>query len=226
MVRDTSAPPAHIKKHLRLFKKSKLFKQPFLGIGDIMTMQEIRDKYFKNEKILWQGSPENVPTFNKWDIFLIPFTLFLGIPMIFYTILGIYAVFTAQGATFALIGITAFIIGFYILFLRFWYRKKRLKKLLYFVTDVRVFCFDTMRNDVVFDIPLYETELGLGYKCLLLAQPYAIGDFIYNIGLDIFLRKFTKETPAFKYIDNIEEVSKIIMTNSKEKEVDDDSLFI
>ena len=83
-----------------------------------------------------------------------------------------------------------------------------------------------MRNEVVFDIFLYETDLSLGDRSLVLAQPYAIGDFIYNIGLDIFLRKFAKETPAFKYIENIEEVSKIIMTNSKEKDADDDSLFI
>lgn len=191
-----------------------------------MTIQDIINKYFKNEKILWQGAPEKVPTFNKWDIFLIPFTLFLGIPMIFYAIVGAIAVFTGNGAMFALVGITALIIGIYILFLRFWYRKKRIKNLLYFVTDARAFCFDTMRDEVVFDIPLYETELGLGYKCLLVAQPYAIGDFIYNIGLDIFLRKFSKETPSFKYISNIEEVSKIIMTNSKEKDADDDSLFI
>lgn len=191
-----------------------------------MTKQDIKDTYFKSEQVLWQGAPENVPTFNKWDIFLIPFTIFLGIPMIFYTIIGAVAMFTGKGAMFALVGITSFIIAFYILFLRFWYRKKRIKKLLYFVTDARVFCFDTMRDEVVFDIPLYETELGLGYKCLLLAQPYAIGDFIYNIGLDIFLRKYAKETPAFKYIHNIQEVSKIIMTNSKEKDTDDDSLFI
>ncbi len=191
-----------------------------------MTKQDIRDTYFKNEKILWQGAPENVPTFNKWDIFLIPFTIFLGIPMIFYTIIGAIAMITGNGAMFTLVGITSFIIGIYILFLRFWYRKKRIKSLLYFVTEKRVFCFDTMRNDVVFDILLYEVELGFTCKTLLLAQPYAIGDFIYNIGFDIFLRKFSKETPSFKYIDNIKDVADIIMTNSKEKDTDDDSLFI
>ena len=191
-----------------------------------MTIQDIKDKYFNNENILWQGKPENVPTFNKWDIFLIPFTIFLGIPMIFYTVLGILAMITGSGAQFAFIGITSFVIGFYLLFLRFWYRKKRIKNLLYFVTDKRVFCFDAMRNDVIFDITLSEVDLALSDKSLVLAQPFAIGDFIYNIGLDIFLRKFAKETPSFKYIDNIEEVSEIIMTNSKEKDADDDSLFI
>ena len=191
-----------------------------------MNKQDIRNTYFKNEKILWQGAPENVPTFNKWDIFLIPVTIFLGIPMIFYTILGAMAMITGNGAMFALVGITSFIIGVYILFLRFWYRKKRIKNLLYFVTEKRVFCFDAMRNDVVFDILLYEVELGLGHKSLLLAQPYAIGDFIYNIGFDIFLRKFAKETPSFKYIDNINDIAQIITTNSKEKDTDDDSLFI
>ena len=191
-----------------------------------MTKEKIVSTYLKDEKILWQGKPENVPTFNKWDILLIPVSLILGVPMIFYTVLGAFATFTGNGASFALMGITAFLIGFYILVLRFWYRKKRIKNLLYFVSEKRALAFDNMRDEVVFDISLYETDLSLGDRSLVLAYPNAIGDFIYNLGLDIFLRKFTKETPAFRYIENISAVSEIITKNSKEKEADDDSLFI
>jgi len=191
-----------------------------------MTNEKIIDTYLKDEKILWQGKPENVPTFNKWDILLIPLTLLLGIPMIFYTIIGAIATFTGNGAQFALVGITAFIIGIYILVLRFWYRKKRISRQVYYVTEKRVFAFDDMRDEVLFDFPLYETDLSLGYKTLALSEPNAIGDFIYNMGLDIFLRKFIKETPSFYYINDITRVSKIITKNSKTEGTDDDSLFI
>ena len=147
--------------------------------------------------------------------------------MIFYAVLALIMMIKGESILFSLIGITAILMGAYILLFRLWYRKKRIKKQVYFVTNKRAFAFDTMRDAVIFDIPLSETDLYLGDKSLIVGDANSIGDFVYNLGLDIFFRKFAKETPSFKYIDNINGVSKIIMTN-KEKavETDDDSLFI
>ncbi len=190
-----------------------------------MTTEEIIKKYLKDEKILWHGAPKKVPALNKYDIFMIPFTLLFGGLLIVYAIMSAIMMFAGESALFSLIGITALIMGAYILFLRIWYRRKRIRRQLYFVTEKRVFAFDTLRDDVIFDILLKDTDLSLGDKSLILGDINSIGDFIYNLGLDIFFRKFSKETPAFKYIENISEVSKIIITTN-EKANDDETLFI
>jgi len=194
-----------------------------------MTTNEIANKYLKDEQILWQGEPKNVPIFHKSDIFILPFTILFGGFLIAYAVISAIMMIAGQGIWFSLVGITFLLMGIYILFLRLWYRKKRIKRQRYFVTNKRVFAFDTLRDDVLFDIPLNETDLYLGHKSLILTDvTNATGDFVYNLGLDIFFRKFAHETPAFKYInDEIQAVSKIIVTNSKKVvETDNDELFI
>ena len=192
-----------------------------------MNNQEVIERFMKNEKVLWQGNPKNIPIFNKSDIWLIPFTVIFGGFLILYALISAIMMFTGQSILFSLVGITFLIMGAYILFLRLWYRKKRISRELYFVTEKRIFAFDTLRNDVIFDIPLEETEIYLGDKSLILSDLNPIGDFIYNLGLDIFFRKFSKETPCFKYIDDISGVCKIIVTAKESKEdTADDSIFI
>ena len=192
-----------------------------------MDKTEIINRFLKDEKILWQGAPSNVPYLNKSDIWLIPFTLLFGGAFIGYAIISAIMMFAGKSIMFALTGITLLLMGTYILFFRFWYRKKRIARQLYFVTDKRVFAFDTMRDDIIFDILLEDTDLYLGYKSLIISDINAIGDFIYNLGLDIFFRKFAKETPSFKYIDDINNVSRIIISAKETvEENDNDSIFI
>lgn len=192
-----------------------------------MTPNEIKEKYLKHDSILWQGAPKKVPVFTRYDFLLVPFSLIFGGFLLAYAILAAVAMFAGQGILFSLVGITFLIMGIYLIFIRLWYRKKRITRQVYFVTDKRVFGFDTLRDDVLFDIPLRDTDLSLGYKSLELGEVNSIGDFIYGLGLDIFFRKFSKETPAFRYIDNIEQVSKIIITTTqKDDGTDNDSLFI
>jgi len=192
-----------------------------------VNTNEIKNKYLKEETVLWQGAPKNTPLFQKSDIFMIPFSLIFGGIFIIYAVISVLLLITGQSIMFSLVGITFLLFGLYILIFRLWYRKKRISREVYFVTNKRVFAFDTMRDNVVFDILLSDTELYLGSKSLILGETNSIGDFIYNLGLDIFFRKFSKETPSFKYIDDINEVSKIIMKNKETaEETDDDSIFI
>lgn len=192
-----------------------------------MTNNEIKEKYFKHDTVLWQGAPKKVPVFTRSDFLFVPFSLIFGGFLLAYAVISAIMMIAGQGILFSLAGITFLLIGVYLIFIRLWYRKKRISREVYFVTDKRVFGFDTMRDNVLFDIPLNDTDLSLGHKSLELGEVNSIGDFIYGLGLDIFFRKFTKETPAFKYIDDIEQVSKIIIT-TKEKDdgTDDDSIFI
>lgn len=192
-----------------------------------MNTEEIKDKYLKNETILWQGAPSKPRLFNKSDIFMIPFTIVFGGMFIIYAFISALLMITGESIMFSFVGITFVILGLYILIFRLFYRRKRISRQVYFVTDKRVFSFDTLRDEVIFDIPLDETELFLGDKSLILGDTNAIGDFIYNLGLDVFFRKFSKETPAFRYLDNINEISKIIIENKeKVEEQEDDSVFI
>ena len=194
-----------------------------------MTTQEIINKYLKHEQILWHSEPNNAPLLNKSDIFMIPFTLIFGGAFIIYALISALMMIAGQGIMFSLLGITCLILGIYFIFIRLWYRKKRISRQVYFVTEKRVFAFDTLRDDVIFDILLEDVDVYSGDKSLILGETNAIGDFVYNLGLDIFFRKFTKETPAFRYIDDINEVAKVIL-KAKEKMItkdeDDDLLFI
>lgn len=194
-----------------------------------MTTQEIINKYLKHEQILFCGKPDKTPTFNKADIFMIPFTLIFGGAFIIYAIISAIMMIAGQGIMFSLLGLTCLILGIYFIFLRLWYRKKRISRQIYFVTEKRVFAFDTLRDDVIFDVLLEDVDVYSGDKSIILGETNAIGDFIYNLGLDIFFRKFAKETPAFRYIDNLSEVAKIILKAKEKttaKDDDDDSLFI
>lgn len=194
-----------------------------------MSTQEIVNNYLKHEQILFNGTPKNTPLFNKSDIFMIPFTLIFGGAFLIYAIISALMMIAGQGIMFSLLGITCLILGIYFIFLRLWYRRKRISRQVYFVTEKRIFAFDTLRDDVVFDILLEDVEVYSGDKSLVLGETNAIGDFIYNLGLDIFFRKFAKETPAFRYIDDFSEVAKIILKakeKTTQKDEDDDSLFI
>lgn len=192
-----------------------------------MSHTEVKEKYFKNDKVLWEGTPVKVPLFSKSDFLLVPFSLIFGGFLLAYAIVSAVMLFLGQSILFSLAGITFLLLGTYIIFIRLWYRKKRISREIYFVTNKRLFAFDTLRDNVLFDIPISDADLSLGYKSLEVGETSSIGDFIYGLGLDIFFRKFSKETPSFKYIENIEEVCKIIIT-TKEKDdgADDDSLFI
>ena len=190
-------------------------------------MINIKEKYLKNETVLWQGKPEKVPVFNKFDFLLVPFSLIIGGMMIVYAIVSAIMMFSGQSIVFSLAGITALLLGVYFIFLRLWYRKKRISREVYFVTDKRVLAIDTMRDDVIFDIPLEDVVMYLGDHSLILGETNSIGDFVYGMGLDIFFRKFSKETPAFRYIDDIKNVSNIIIKNIQKNEEDaDESPFI
>lgn len=182
-----------------------------------MTTKEIINLHLNSEKILWQGKPEKVPTFIKSDILLIPLTLIFAGFLVVYSMILASLLVKGESAMFSLIGITMFLIGIYLLVLRFWYRKKRISRQLYFITDKRLFAFDTMRDDVIFNIPIHEACFYSQKRSIVFHNTNPLGDFIYDLGLDIFFRKFIKETPKFKYINDLNKVYGIITElNAKE----------
>lgn len=194
-----------------------------------MTKKEIQNKYFSSdEKIIWSGIPNTLKLFMRSDIILIPFTLLIGGFMIYYSYSSMILMLRGQSLTFALTGITFLLIGFYLIFGRIWYRHKRLSKNIYFITDKRVFVFNTLRDNVSLDIPIEYTQPKVVHNTLFLSEKNLFGDILYGLGLDVFFHNVTGESPAFTAINNPEEIKKIIndVQKNRKKVTNDTDNFI
>lgn len=193
-----------------------------------MTKEDIQKKYFADgEEIFWFGTPETLRYFSRTDIFLIPLTLILGGFLFSYAYSSMMLMLRGQSMTFALSGITMLLIAVYLVFGRIWYRHKRISRNLYFVTNARVFVFNTLRDTVTVDIPIHEVTPEAFRNDLFLSYKFLGGDMIYGLGLDLFFRNLVRESPAFTAIRNPQEVIKLIKrANKHRKAVNHDSDFI
>lgn len=175
-----------------------------------MTKEEIIKNHFsEDEKILWYGKAEKFKL-PKLEFFLIPLTIFISATLLLYVYSAFMLMIEGKSAAFALSGITCLLVIFYLLYGRIWYRKKKLLKSHYFVTDRRVFVFNTFRNNVLCDIPLELTAPIKDGDRILLSGNKASSDLALCLGLDLFLYNILQETPAFSNIENPEDVIKII----------------
>ena len=198
-----------------------------------MITEEIKQAYFKDgEELLWLGKPETLKYFSRTDLCLIPITLIAGWFLLSYAYASFMMMMQGKSVTFALSGITVILIALYLLFGRIWYRYKRLSRNLYFVTSERIFIFNTLRDICTAQIPLEEVSPECFKNDLFLADKRLIGDIIYGLGLDIFFRNMTAESPAFYAIPDPQKVHKIIQKAKKAKKKNnrkdnsDDSNFI
>ena len=181
-----------------------------------MTKEDITKKFLKDgEEILWSGTPDALRYLSRTDIFLIPVTLLLGGFMLSYAYSAFMLMLQGKSMAFALSGITILLISLYLMFGRIWYRHKRLSKNIYLVTSDRVFIFNTLRNTVTADIPHAEVYPEVFQKDLFLSYKNLGGDIVYGLGLDIFFRNLTSESPAFYAISEPQKVLKMIKKAKK-----------
>ncbi len=194
-----------------------------------MTKEEIQKKYFESEEtVLWSDAPDALSYFVRADIFLLPLSLLVGGFLLFNAYLSFVLMLRGQSMAFSLSGITCLLIGIYLIFGRIWYRHKRISKNLYFVTDRRVFIFNTLRDSVLLDMPITEAQPECFLNTLFLGRKTLGGDVVYGLGLDIFFHNFVAETPAFYAISKPEAVKKQIHQAKKmrKKEKYDTDNFI
>ena len=201
-----------------------------------MTTEEIKNTYIeKDEEIIWSGAPETLKYFSRTDLCLVPITLIIGWILVSYAYSSFMLMMQGKSVAFALSGITVLLIAFYLVFGRIWYRHKRLSRNLYFVTNKRVLVFNTLRDIMTADIPLEETSPEAFQNDVFLSYKALGGDIVYGLGLDIFFRNITSETPAFYAISDAQKISKLITKAKKakksnksnnRKENTDDSDFI
>lgn len=203
-----------------------------------MTNEELKQKFIEEEEeILWEGTPDKLGYFSRTDICLVPITLIFGGLLLSYAYSSFMLMLEGKSVTFALSGITVLLIAFYLIFGRIWYRHKRLSKNLYVVTNRRAIVINALRDTVTADIPLNEVYPDVFRNDLYLSYKHLGGDMVYGLGLDIFFRNMSTESPAFYAISDPQKVEKLLkkaMKNYKKaangrketSDASDDSDFI
>ncbi len=181
-----------------------------------MTKEEIQKQYFnENEAVLWSGTADALRYFTRTDFVLVPLSLLFGGMLLTYAFSAFVLMAQGKSMAFSLSGITCVLIGMYLIFGRIWYRHKRLSKNIYFVTENRVFVFNTLRNTVTVDIPIADALPEILQNTLFLGRKQLGSDLLYGLGLDVFFHRFTTESPAFYAISNPELVKKQIKQAKK-----------
>ena len=106
---------------------------------------ELSDELESGEKLLWSGRPRQGIVFRSSDIFLIPFSLLWGGFAIFWEVAVLYAtsrsgINTPQAVKFVFprFGLPFVVIGFYMIFGRFFTDSAQRRKTVYGITDQRV----------------------------------------------------------------------------------------
>lgn len=125
-----------------------------------MIEEQFRNDLANGEYIVWAGQP--VPKLiNRSDIFLIPFSIIISGFAIFWEIMALYAfrqTGSGMGMIFPIFGIPFILIGLYLLFGRFIYRKLKYKRTFYALTNQRVMVLNTffgknLRTQLLNQIP-------------------------------------------------------------------------
>ncbi len=181
-----------------------------------MTKEEIKQTYLKNEKILWTKTPDALKLFTRADFVLVPLSVILGGGMLIYAISSLLLMLQGKSVSFSLVGITLILISIYLIFGRLWYRKKRVERNIYFITEKRVFVFNTLRDTVILDMLLTDVTMRQQKNTLYLGDSYLFGNIIYGLGLDVFLHNVASESPAFYAISDTDTPAGIITDAKKQ----------
>lgn len=185
----------------------------------------------QGETILWKGQPETSVKFTKADIFLVPFSIInLGGMLIIGIILlpVLIASNSANAANYmfavfiiALFLIIDVLIGLYLMFGRFIYKRKNKEKTWYLVTNKRVIVINnlwkTKVNSANIDsIPSIQKSIrkdgigtitfGINKKASVFIGGYKFGENYGNTGLDFFGFLNKAQPPTFFDIKDAEKV--------------------
>jgi len=114
---------------------------------------ELQSELTAGESILWSGQPSTKVVFHSSDLFVVPFSLLWGGFAVFWEagVLGFWGLDGSRGLSpiswfMALWGVPFVLIGQYMIWGRFVYAGWKKGKILYAVTNKRVFVVDTARG--------------------------------------------------------------------------------
>ena len=166
-----------------------------------MDNQAIIEKYLTDdEAILWSGTPNHLSLFNPYDFLLIPLTAGFGGLLILYSVLAAGSMFAGQGTgavLFPLVGILFLLIGLYLIVGRIWYRKKRLERNIYVLTNKRAIVINHLREEKMTVRRKSDFQISTRKHQILFENKNIAADLFYGLGLDIFFRIKLEETFGF-----------------------------
>jgi hypothetical protein len=183
--------------------------------------QVFRDHLLEDERIVWSGRPDTGMHFTLLDLFIVPFSVLWGGFAIFWE-LSVLIPDAEKGnidIESVLFGIPFVLIGVYLIFGRFIYKRWRKRRTYYAITDRRILSqyttlgkhFLELDIKTVTDIDMHVWKDGKGYLVFNEGKSsFFSGDQFYrNTGMDIF--SYHKHPLALYDIPNANEVYKLIV---------------
>ena len=189
--------------------------------------QMIADELRGDEKVLWEGQPDQGIVFAKSDALLVPFSLLWGGFAIFWELgaAGIVAVNQKKvgpvGFIFPLFGIPFVLIGLYFIFGRFIVKKKKKAKTWYAVTNKRIIIATDFMGQKVETVEI--STLGSisksirsdGFGTIAFGNTPMLAGMYANTGMEFFGGFYGPAAPTFFDIQNAAEVYKIVQDQRK-----------
>jgi hypothetical protein len=174
----------------------------------------------KSEYIIWFGKPETTIYFTHSDFILIPFSLLFGIPAILWEI-QTFNMIQKNGLADFYYGIPFLIMGLYLLFGRFIFKKWKKKRTYYAITNKRIIImtniwgthFNNMVISSILKISKKINSIGVGTLVFkehssILGLLFRFHISVNNTGLDIL--PFYSSEIGFYDIQNAEKVYNLI----------------
>ncbi|MBN2076978.1 MAG: hypothetical protein JW762_15650 [Dehalococcoidales bacterium] len=179
-----------------------------------------------DEKILWSGRPDPGMHFTLIDLFLVPFSVLWGGFAIYFELSGLLSE-ADQGnidIESVLFGIPFVLVGIYLMFGRFIYKRWRKQRTYYAITNRRILALYTafgkhfleLDINTVTDVNMHVWADGKGYLIFNEGKSsfYGRDQFPRNTGMDIF--SYYKYPLALYDMPNANEVYRLIVdTKSK-----------
>lgn len=186
--------------------------------------QVFGEHLLRDERVLWAGQPDPSVNFTMWDIFLVPFSLIWGGFAVFWEVSVLVSMIprNGMGVMFALFGIPFVLVGLYLIFGRFIYKRWRKHRTYYAVTNRRVLSLTKVggqqfQSKSIASIAEIGKRVGRsgtgtltfgGRWSMFLWGSWGTGSWA-NTGMDIF--PFFGSLLMFSDIKNVNEVHKLIM---------------
>ncbi len=174
-----------------------------------------------NEEILWSGRPRSGLRLGPQEFFIIPFSIFWTGFALFWEFMAI-----TMGAPFffALFGLPFVLIGFYLLFGRFFVEKKMREKTFYALTSKRLISISGLRNRNVQstnlenlpDMNMIVNKDGSGSLTFGNSFPGSSYHHARPAGMT-YQQRFRQGTFSIDMIENVEEVYRIISDAKNKK---------
>ena len=182
----------------------------------------LKKELINDEEILWSGQGDSKKLFTTGDAFMIPFSLMWGGFAFFWET---SVLMMDAPLLFKIWGIPFVLIGLYMIFGRFFYKKLKKEKTLYAITNKRIFIIETLiklniTSEFIKNLPAINKSVnkkGIG-NIIFGTGSFGVGMYA-NSGLDVFGNIRNGIPIGFYDIPNVESVYKKIieLKNNEEK---------